>query len=417
MEVAQIARSIAVTLNATEPQLMKLKKDEINLDIVEFAGLAHDLGHPPFGHQGEEILDKILLEHGGYEGNAQTLRILTQLEKKGFEAPDFNTSNVFKGLNLTARTLAAILKYDAQIPAIRPKTGKSHPLKAYYNFDNKVVEWIKEKTVGKNFSGKFKTVECRIMDVADDIAYSTYDLEDGLKAGFYTLSDVIWPTKATLEKISQELHGKVGDPDVKKVKEVLQDLFKPFITSPIINDIYSKVTQAIANGQGTLTEKLLGHVSNLSTDLHTEMVRKYSFDGFARSYLTSSLVDMFMNGVRFSYNSRYPSQSDVYLHPDTLLKVEVLKKFTFISQVDSTKLKVSEVRGQEIVNSIFDYINTSSGKLLPDDFRSVYYNVAGNETDEKRVICDFIAGMTDRYAIEFYGRLKSENPETIFKPI
>jgi dGTPase len=125
LEVAQIAKSIAIRLNSENPYFIE---HPINTDLVEFAGLAHDLGHPPFGHNGEAALDELMLSHGGFEGNAQTLRILSRLEKKQTRRfPDKSDRPVPVvggideriGLNLTSRSLASILKYDKVIPRVR----------------------------------------------------------------------------------------------------------------------------------------------------------------------------------------------------------------------------------------------------------------------------------------------------------
>src|SRR5690606_9692054 len=113
LEVAQIAKSIAMRLNATSSHFAA-DHMKLDLDLIELAGLAHDLGHPPFGHNGEYALDKCMADHGGFEGNAQTLRILSRLEKKetrnGEYAPLSEGRDVRLGLNLTFRSLASILK-------------------------------------------------------------------------------------------------------------------------------------------------------------------------------------------------------------------------------------------------------------------------------------------------------------------
>lgn len=120
LEVAQIAKGIAQILNARDDAC---KQEKIDLDLVEFAGLAHDLGHPPFGHNGEKALDDCMKPYGGFEGNAQTLRILARVEKKVYSESDADGCGVGVtgvdrrlGLNLTFRSLAAVLKYDKEIP-------------------------------------------------------------------------------------------------------------------------------------------------------------------------------------------------------------------------------------------------------------------------------------------------------------
>ena len=114
LEVAQIAKSIALKLN------YNLKKREekpfIEPDVAEFAGLAHDLGHPPFGHFGEQALDEKMADFGGFEGNAQTLRILTRTEKRELGEINDAGNDTRVGLNLTVRSIASVLKYDHVIP-------------------------------------------------------------------------------------------------------------------------------------------------------------------------------------------------------------------------------------------------------------------------------------------------------------
>ncbi|NLR60729.1 dNTP triphosphohydrolase [Chitinophaga polysaccharea] len=414
LEVASIARSIAMKLNG-ENDFFKGRL--IDPDIVEFAGLAHDLGHPPFGHQGEYELDLLMREDGGYEGNAQTLRLLTKIEKKGFSDVDdyhgSNGSDERKGLNLAYRTLASILKYDVITPEKRPKTEfyktgkkkgeKIKPVKGYYWFDQNLVNKIKEATGGHESGKKFKTIECQIMDVADDISYSTYDLEDGLKAGFYTLQDVVFPEKKLLQAISDEIElelpdGWVFKPTPEKVGEILQNLFSEFLFQNFEPTSISNINESF---------KYLNKQYSI--------ISAYSHNGYQRNFLTSTLVNRFIDGVRLIPNKDFPAQSVVTLHDKTLGEVEVLKKFTYNSQVLSSRLKIAEFRGREIVKEIFTTLTGPAGcELLPDDFRNMYESPGA---DKKRIICDFVAGMTDRYAIEFYARLKSENAETIFKPL
>ena len=186
-EVAQIAKSIANKLNS-EHQYFSVHK--IDTDLVEFAALAHDLGHPPFGHNGEEALDECMADAGGFEGNAQTLRILTRLEKRAtMTGGASNLERILDGadnragLNLTFRSLASVLKYDNVIPRQKRDRKEMGPIKGYYYTEQIIVDAIRAK-VGSITGKPFRTIECSIMDIADDIAYSTYDLEDAFKAKF-----------------------------------------------------------------------------------------------------------------------------------------------------------------------------------------------------------------------------------------
>lgn len=195
LEVAQIAKSIAIRLNATS-SVFRQKSMKIEPEIVEFAGLAHDLGHPPFGHNGEEALDECMRDYGGFEGNAQSLRIVSRLEKKAYreDGEQFGKdgTDMRCGLDLTYRCLASLLKYDKPIPIRYKDRETTGVMKGYYLEDHDLVFGMKKKVLGLvDESIEFKTIECSIMDIADDIAYSTYDLEDIFKAGFLTPLDLL----------------------------------------------------------------------------------------------------------------------------------------------------------------------------------------------------------------------------------
>lgn len=399
LEVAQVAKSIALKLNEEVPQL---QNNRIDVDIVEFAALAHDLGHPPFGHNGESALDKLMKNDGGFEGNAQTFRILSRLEKKRLAdgaathgAQDVGVANGkdFRvGLNLAARSLGAVLKYDNQIPETRESDD---PLvKGYYAADSETVEWVRVNVFGELAPGtKLKTVECCIMDLADDIAYSTYDLEDAFKAGFLTPLELL--------SLDEQFCDEVAATVSKNTNESLtaKDV------STVLIETFSEVLGESKGG---------GEKSGLESSVFSyHQSRKMANNGYARTDLTSQLVGEFIAGVQCDYNSTCPPLSRAYLDPKTLRKVETLKRLTFLAVIQSPRLKVVEYRGFEIVESIFEALSKDAGKqLLPPDFQQLY----AQSNDRPRVICDFIAGMTDAYAIEFYARLKSENATTIFKP-
>jgi dGTPase len=153
LEAAQIGKGLALRLGA-------------HPDLVEAACLAHDLGHPPFGHRGEAALHQCLQDHGGFEGTAQTLRLLCRLSTKFIN---------LDGLNLCRATLDSVLKYK------NPFTPGAK--KFYYLEDEGLVEWACQ-----GGSRTEKSFECQIMDWADEIAYSVHDLEDGIKAGMITTS-------------------------------------------------------------------------------------------------------------------------------------------------------------------------------------------------------------------------------------
>jgi dGTPase len=210
LEVAQVARDLARALGC-------------HPDLAETAALAHDLGHPPFGHNGERALAALAGECGGFEGNAQTLRILTRLEAKTFD-PEGRSA----GLNLTRATLDACTKYpwplaDATPPSGVHADGSPRVVVKFgvYDDDLPVFTWMRATTAGRR-----RCVEAQVMDLADDIAYSVHDIEDGVVAGRVDLSrvdrDAVWATvrdwylpdadDGALDETLERLRGVAGWP-------------------------------------------------------------------------------------------------------------------------------------------------------------------------------------------------------------
>lgn len=414
LEVAQIAKSVAMRIN-NQKISGKKKKENIDLDLMSLAGLTHDLGHPPFGHNGELALDYCMKDHGGFEGNAQTLRILGRLEKKGEYIEPFsgekNTDSRI-GLNLTFRSLASILKYDNKIPLLEADRTKKGICKGYYKSEENLVKLIKKNVIqNTKYSGDFKTIECQIMDLADDIAYSTYDLEDALKAGFTSPLEIISDTlnPYLMERIAEVVSARTG---VKfESKDVVFNLLNLFFESgPFPIDELEEDVKALKDGASAVVIAKRAVKAFATSSL-------VASNGYLRNELTSTLVDKFINGIEIKWNNDAPQFSKVAFSEDIFPLVETLKNYTYVKFIDSSRLKIAEYRGYRIVKDLFELLNEEGGaKLLPSDFKE-WFDKAPNETEKKRVICDFIAGMTDQYIIEFYGRLKSENPQTMFKPI
>ena len=403
LEVAQIAKSIAIKLNHDE-----FASTKIDTDLVEVAGLAHDLGHPPFGHNGEQALDDCMKAYGGFEGNAQTLRILAKLEKRTVRKRRFRDfSDNRLGLNLAYRTLASILKYDNQIPYRRKKS--SDLKKGYYYTEAELVKRIKAHVAPRLGRQKFKVIECQIMDLADDIAYSTYDLEDAFKAGFTSPLEMLSASDALLEKVAAEVDKALKKNPLSRGKGSKVRLFTSDDVLRVLSGLFSEMI-GIDPGQFHGDQEVFRTVTKIFN-------RSQSFvsSGYARTRLTSHLVGTFIQSVSVKRTPN-PVLSQVYLPRRTFEQVEVLKHFTFQNLIMSSRLKVAEHRGYEIVKTIFDKLANDGHLLLPDDCRKLYEE-AKSVAAKKRIICDFVAGMTDRYAVEFYGRLKSENAQSIFKPI
>ena len=406
LEVAQIAKSIALKLKQEN------KSRDIESDVCEIAGLIHDVGHPPFGHNGEKALDYCMREHGGFEGNAQTIRIITRLEKKDMPycgCKPQHGSDCRVGLNLTARVIASALKYDYCIPLKRGSDSGS--VKGYYDSEKEIISQVKEAVLGHDLIDiiPFKTIECSIMDLADDIAYSTYDIEDAFKAGFLTPFDLMGGDVSIFTQIKEKLKQEIDGIDEQKIEErecrmilweLFADVWEDFVLDQknvdLADENYDEF--ALANILSSYTRSL-----------------ELASDGYKRTAFTSGLVNRFIEGVEFEENPQNPQLSTVKFNEKTEILVNILKHFTHISLINSSRLKVVENRGYDIIVKIFEKLNGKDGhNLLPPDFQKMYND---SDNERERLICDFIAGMTDRYALEFYCRLYSENPETIFKPL
>ncbi|MQR98791.1 dGTP triphosphohydrolase [Gluconobacter aidae] len=384
LEVSQIARGIASRLNAT---CADLQNNPLDSDLIATCSLVHDLGHPPFGHNGERALDDCMKSAGGFEGNAQTLRILSKIEKKVVEG------GVSYGLNLTYRTLAGVIKYDNLIPEIRAHDEKL--CKGYYIEESELVKKIKRNVLrGDGLPSKFKTIECQIMDIADDIAYSTYDLEDCFKAGLLDPVKIFSSPDTLFYKLSAKLTDIFKEEvSVKDIKSVLEGVFSGDAKNYPINDFDSFI------------------------DVN-KMYKSLSNSAYARTKFSSTLVGNSINGIDMDfYDKNNPALSTIKIKRENKLIVEVLKNYTYLAMISSPIVKVPEYRGYEIVKSIFNSFSSAGGKhLLPEDIL-LEHEKASCLSAQKRLICDFVAGMTDRYAVEFYERLHSNTAQSMFKPI
>lgn len=417
LEVSQIAEGIADYVNDT------LDADQqIDSRLCATAGLVHDIGHPPFGHNGERALDQAMLGSGGFEGNAQTLRILTRLEKKEVYPDHDDQTDKRAGLNLCLRTLGAILKYDRAIPldrfpaategdVDREETKDSiKVVKGYYSSEESIVKRIKDKILRGELvaAGDFKTVECQIMDIADDIAYSVYDLEDCLKVRLITPAQMLSTSPKDLEIVAEAVRES-------GISCTASDVF----------DVFSYIFNEISDyGRKNPSENIVS-----SPEMETvtglfdfaESVRASSLlcdDGYKRTELSSKLVKEFIRSTKIKYNNSCPAMSKVFIDDEQIRRrVEVLKKYTYIKIISSSWVKIGEYRGYTLVKQIFEALDSKKGYLLmPDDVR-ILHQSSTSDAEKKRVICDFVAGMTDRYALEFWGRLYSDVGPSMFKPV
>jgi dGTPase len=405
-------------------------KNPIDTDLVYFAGLAHDLGHPPFGHNGERALDKLMARYGGFEGNAQTLRILARLEKKETEnypatavpCPVVADVDYRCGLNVTYRSLASVLKYDRPIPQIkedRKDAERDKPVKGYYFTEADLVKEIKKNVLDGEEIEEIKTIECGIMDVADDIAYSTYDLEDSLKARFIS----------PLKVLAFDNEFKIGI--VNEVNRALASTYRDKaigkeLTLQGFNNLAVTTFEKVFNisdelrtkcAKSKVTDDALAEIAVIASGQTFSASDALCENGYLRGEFTSKLVNEFMNAVKIDVDAARPQLSKVYLDIETFKKVELLKTISFQSIINSPRLKMAERRGGAIIKRIFRSLadEKEGRRLLPEDWAEVYFGFSSDEL-RKRTICDFIANMTDRYCVEFYSRIVGLNPPSIHKP-
>jgi dGTPase len=225
LEVAQIGREIGAALGC-DP------------DIVDTAGLAHDIGHPPFGHNGEDALDLVAAECGGFEGNAQTLRVLTRLEAKVVHA-----SGDPAGLNLCRATLDATCKYPWPRREGTRKFG-------YYAADADAFAWMRDGVESEQ-----RCLEAQVMDWADDVAYSVHDVEDGVHGDMIKLAEVDDATRERLCTIAAEQYSA-------QPATVLAAVLDQLLALPTLRDLagYDGTSAAQAAGKRA-TSELVGRLS------------------------------------------------------------------------------------------------------------------------------------------------------------
>lgn len=256
----------------------------------------------------------------------------------------------------------------------------------------------------KDYQGNFKTIECQIMDIADDISYSTHDLEDSFKAGFLNPTDILFAKDKLIKKVSEKIKLSLGkNLSMEDVREIIRSIFGELIT---LCEIRGKIKQKDLLNISLTTAKMINYASK-------SLVEK----GHDRVAFTSRLIGRFIRSIEIDkINKTIPALTTIKVKPDERLEIEVLKRLIFESQTESPKLKIVAYRGKNIIVTIFKALTKNKGfELLPEDFRDLYLRFS-KKSEKKRTICDFISGMTDRYALEFYARLLSESPQTIFKP-
>jgi dGTPase len=351
LEVAQVARDLARALGS-EP------------DLVETAALAHDLGHPPFGHNGERVLAEAAAGCGGFEGNAQTLRLLTRLEAKTF-GPDGRSA----GLNLTRATLDACTKYpwtlaEAEIPTGVHADGSPRLVRKFgvYDDDRPVFDWVRAGVTGLR-----QCVEAQVMDLADDIAYSVHDVEDGVVAGRIDLSVL----------------------DTEAVWSTVRGWYLPGISD-------ERLDQALDRLRG------IGGWPSAS------------YDGTRRQQaalknLTSDLIGRFCAAVQAAtfQAGRGPflrHEADVMIPDDSSVEMAVLKGIAahYVMQADD-RVRAMELQ-RELLAELVDTVIAAGPSVLDRPFADDW-GEASDDAARRRVVIDQVASLTDASAVAWHTRL------------
>ncbi|MBF0354167.1 MAG: deoxyguanosinetriphosphate triphosphohydrolase [Alphaproteobacteria bacterium] len=309
LEVAQIARSVSRQLGLDE-------------DLAEALALAHDLGHPPFGHAGEDALKEMMKPFGGFDHNAQSLRVVTLLEAR---YPGFD------GLNLTWETLEGLVKHNGPLAGAMPA----------YISDYQARHDLELKT--------FPSAEAQVAALSDDIAYNNHDVEDGLRAGLFKVEDLrqIPIVGPLIEEISRR------HPDLDQAR-LIHTLVRELIGAMVL-DLVAETRRRVAEAK----PKTASDVRHLGRPLA----------GFSEEMVEAD---------------------------------RALKKFLFAHMYRHYKVNRMTSKARRVVKDLFTLF-LAEPECLPEEWRERASTKGTAET--ARLVCDYVAGMTDRFALEEHRRL------------
>jgi dGTPase len=331
--------------------------------LMEALCLAHDIGHPPFGHGGETALNYKMLHYGGFEGNGQTLRIVAKLEPY----------TEHHGMDLSRRTLLGLLKYPVLQPDFRHEViGSINPLnltpwqpaKAIFAADADILDWVlaplntsdrdlfqstEQLTQSPYIKARYKSLDASIMELADDIAYGVHDLEDAIVLG--NISPAQWQqyTAADWQSLPAELQ---------------------LLMQQIGTDLFSHQHHLRKDAIGSLVNLLISAIR-----------------------LTEVLPQAKETLIR--YNATLDPAPQAILHR--------LKQVVYCCVISRPDIQQSRFRCQNMLMSLFDAFSSDPSRLLPANTQQRWAQAA--DELKTRVICDYISGMTDDYAEHMYRRL------------
>ncbi len=313
LEVAQIARSLARALGLDD-------------DLAEAVALAHDLGHPPFAHAGEDELHRCMQAYGGFDHNVQTFRVVTELEER---------YPAFKGLNLSWETLEGVIKHNGPVDAKLDEPAWA-PVKAYNRQQDLRL-------------GTFASAEAQVAAISDDIAYNNHDVDDGLQAGLFTIADLM---------------------EVPLIGPILVQARRDY---PDIDDRMLRL-EAVRRMIGAMVDDVLA-----------ETLRR------ARE-----------TGVQSPEDVRMAGKLLVQFSPETLEALARLRTFLHERMYRHWRVNRTRSQARRVLAELFDLFMREP-EVLPTE----WYDRArgGGDAERARAVCDYIGGMTDRYAIEEHRKL------------
>jgi dGTPase len=366
MKVAQVGRRLAQALKAENNHRSRPARrvTELDEDAVEAACLAHDLGHPPFGHIAESELNRLASGWGGFEGNAQSFRILTKLALRDLRRP---------GLNLTRTTLNGVLKY----PWLRnERDARKQEKWGAYTSEEDAFDWVREGEKTDSVA-----LEAQIMDWADDVTYAVHDLEDFYRVGLVPL-DLLARDEQELGRFRRSLFKDDED------KELNDRLRREGFTK---------------NGVIETTEFLFGLDGFVAADRYRGTV----LDRVTTRARSSALIDRYINAVTIRTRPT-TDQSPIRIEERLRTEVAILKELTWFYVIKRPSLETLH-HGQGRVIRHLHRIYVAAARsgdlaLFPTAQRDQLVDAPG----ELRVVTDFVAGLTEEMAYELHHRLTGE---------
>jgi dGTPase len=345
LECAQVGREIGIALGA-DP------------DLMDTACLAHDLGHPPFGHNGEKALDEIAESAGGFEGNAQSFRILTRLESK---TRDQNGRSI--GLNLTRASLDAATKYPWPKPDGSGKFG-------VYDDDLQIFEWVRSGIAKEKTS-----LEAQIMDWSDDIAYSVHDLEDGIVTGKIIAADISVRSAEIATHLREHFIADASSDEIEAAQRSLSSLAH----WPI---------------QFDLSHGDLSRLKNLTSELIGRFAKAAESETRAR----------FGTGPLTRYNA------DLVIPRASRIEVAFLKSISSLFIINAESSREHYAGQRSFLKELTERIYQGAPQTLETFFLEEWQN-AGDDRARLRVVIDQVASFTDLGAYKMASRLGIKQPK------